>query len=92
MAYVNIAYLSSSGDLSYDSSHYLINASGGDVTVTLPQIAGDGYLYNIHKMNNAAHDVVIAPYSGDTINVGNITLGNLETARLLSFSNTWYRL
>ena len=67
------AILTITGDTTLDATHYtvLVDASGGDVAVTVPTAASAtstnvGRIYNIKRIDVSANTVTIVPSGGDT--------------------------
>lgn len=66
------------GASSDQNRQYFVDASGGDVTVTLPDSLASsqlGFSIDIQKTDSSANSVVIEPASGTINGVANISLG-----------------
>lgn len=78
-----------------DSSHFtvLVDASGGDVTVTLPAVAS-GLIYHIKRIDNTANTVLIDGNGAETIDGGataELTV-QYETIKIQADSTEWWIL
>ena len=63
----NITEITTSTTLDTGFDVYLVDASGGSITVTLPAIVADGMQYKLHRSDDTANTVTIVPTGGDTI-------------------------
>jgi hypothetical protein len=71
----------------------LVDASGGNRTITLPSASGiDGRMYTIKKVDNTSNPVTIQPQSGQYIDgASSIVLANKNDSVILqSYNGNWY--
>jgi len=82
----NINRITTSTTLSTLSDVYLIDASGGNITITLPLITADGTQYTLTRIDTTTNTVTIQGTSGQTLNgVASIALFKSSTISLQSF-------
>lgn len=70
---------------------YLIDASGGNVTLTLPTAAGNTALFAIKRTTAQGNTVTIQAFGSETIDGGNTALLNVqyESITIVSDNSNW---
>lgn len=88
--------INSNSILDLSNSVYLVDASGGGLTVTLPLIASDGMHINIVRQDTSSNNVTINSIFPNYLildtntTVSNMLLTPLTTSRFHSMNNNWY--
>jgi hypothetical protein len=88
----NITTITTSGTLSTEQDVYIVDASGGNITLTLPDITGDGMNYELRRIDTSINTVDIARGGSDLIDTAtSISLNTFSSIKLHSLGNVWYR-
>ena len=69
----------------------VIDAAGGNVTLTLPEIVEDGFTFILFRKDSGDNEniVTVASHTSDTISkVSSITLLNNQSKRIMSYLST----
>lgn len=90
--YVTLINSSQTLDFGYDT--FLVDASGGNITLTIPSAAGDGPNFIVSRIDNSTNTVTIISIdsgSGITINgSSSVTIGAHQNVRLALYIHNWY--
>jgi hypothetical protein len=79
--------------LTYNHFYIAVDASGGNVTVTLPAISGRNQAYRIKRIDNSGNTVTISAGSGQTIDgAASTTLTSLQSKYVIADGSTNYEL
>lgn len=92
---VNLTYTTASLSLTALHDYVVVNASGGNVTITLPlpSAVRRGQRYKIHRSDSSANTVTVQPSGGATVDgAGSATLAFLHTYELVWDPNnsSWF--
>lgn len=77
-------------DLGYDT--FLVDATGGNITVTVPESPGDGFNFMIARIDSSSNTVTIVPTSADINGASSVTLGVNENAKLGAYNGDWWTI
>jgi hypothetical protein len=88
---IAVGNITSSATLSELFDAFLVDASGGNILVTLPNPAADGLNYYITRTDNSGNTVTVDGLGGETID-GNPTIQINPTGKIYIFckNNLWY--
>jgi|LakMenEpi03Aug12_release.lakeMendotaPanAssembly.Ray.scaffolds.fasta_scaffold265264_2 hypothetical protein len=87
-AYITSTTSSITLDTSFDT--YIINASGGNITIILPSIVADGMVFNLVRTDQSGNIVTINTSSSQLINgVSSITINSSSEMCVRSISSEW---
>jgi hypothetical protein len=88
----NIISITTNTTLSTMFDVYIVNASGGNIIITLPTITCDGMQYKLKRTDNTpANTVTIQGTGGQTIDgVTTFLLNSLSCCEIQSFTSVWY--
>jgi hypothetical protein len=88
----NIISITSSTTLSTAFDVYIVSASGGSITITLPTISADGMQYKIKRTDNTpANTVTIQGTGGQTIDgITTFSMDALTCCEIQALSSAWY--
>lgn len=84
--------ITSSTTIDTGYENFLIDATSGSLTITLPIILSNGQFFRFRRIDNTANNVTITGTGQNIDGNTNITLPVLTTIPLLSYSNEWYSL
>jgi hypothetical protein len=85
--------VTSNTTLTYNHFYIAVDASGGNVTVTLPAISGRNQAYRIKRIDNSGNTVTISAGSGQTIDgAASTTLTSLQSKYVIADGSTNYEL
>ena len=87
---IRIVLLTEAMDNTYDT--FLIDASNGDITFTLSNIANNGENYMIKRIDNTGNIVTIQGFDSSQTILGqtSITLNPFNIVNILSYNSIWY--
>lgn len=87
---INLVTSSLTIDPNYDT--FLIDASGGNVTVIMNDILGDGHNFVFKRIDTSGNTVTLQGYdSSQTIDGSvSINLSPAQTFMIISFGSVWY--
>jgi len=72
-------------------STYLVDATPGNITITLPLITADGTTFNIKRIDGVINTVTIVGTSGQTIDSSvSLSLSPGSNFRVTSLNDVWY--
>ena len=88
----NITAITSNTTLSISQDVYLVDASGNNITITLPNITADGIHYTLQRIDTSSNNVTIAGFNSFQTISGNVSVPLLQnnTIRIQSYSDLWY--
>ena len=89
----NINLITTSTTLSTKDDVYLVNATGGSITIILPNITCDGMQYKLKRIDvNTANTVTVQGFAGAQTIDGNtsIILIPFGICEVQSYSSVWY--
>ena len=75
-------------DLGYDT--FLVDATGGNITVTIPTSPGDGSNFMISRIDSSSNTVTVVPTSADINGSSSVSLGVNENAKLGASNGDWW--
>ena len=72
------------------NEYFLIDASSGNIDITLPANKGDGSFYQFHRTDESNNIVSFFPSSGETVNnTTSITLPINRYVQPIKISDNW---
>lgn len=88
--YVTLATASTTCDYGFDT--YLVDATSGNITLTLPSYTGDGPNIMISRIDSSTNTVtIVAADTGITVNgASSVSLNSHENVRLVMLQDHWY--
>ena len=87
----NIELINTSLTLSTKSDVYLVDATNGNITITLPNILSNGMQYKLKRTDNTTNTVTIQATGGQLINNNStFTLYPLNSCEIYSYNLQWY--
>ena len=88
----NIDYINTSTTLSTKNDVYIIDASGGNIIITLPLITANGMFYNLKRIDaDTTKTVTIQGTSGQLIDgISTFTLNVTSICEIQSYNLQWY--
>lgn len=100
MSNLYVGVISSNTTITFDQDTYLVNAAGGNIQVTLPDMSecGDGPNFMISRIDSGTNNVTIRPYGTELINglsSGNLSSNQLsahQNVRLVFQGGNWYTI
>lgn len=83
--------ITSSQNIDFGYEYQIIDATSGNLTLSLPQIPYDGIWTTFTRIDNSSNTVSIVPYSGDNImGLSSLPLYELSNITLSSWgANRW---
>ena len=91
----NMYVFNATGNTTLDFGYnaYLVNASGGNLTLTLPIETGDGPNFAISRIDNTGNTVTINPQASHTVNgASTVTLGPQDSSVLVLYGGDWFTI
>jgi hypothetical protein len=90
---LSIVQVSSNTNVDSGYNVYLCSSSGGNITLSMPQISFDGEHYYFRNINGVLvlNTITISAFSGDTINGSSTySLAYNTDIHIVSYGNNWY--
>jgi hypothetical protein len=89
----HIIIINSSTTISYDVDTILVDASGGNITITIPAILGDGQNFYIYRTDQTTNIVTIISAVGETFNgASSVILHVSEAIYMTAYNGQWYMI
>lgn len=100
MTTMYLSNISANETLSLDYNAFIVDASGNNIVLTLPDVSGGahGLYFAISRIDASTNNVTIVPVTGSLLN--GLTAGNLSSSQLSThenvglvvFGSDWYTL
>lgn len=91
MTIVSINRITSSASIDENFENYLIDATSGNITLTLPDIYTEGIDFTFKREDSTGNTVTLQPYSVSNTIEGttSLLLAVSECVRLVSYDTNW---
>ena len=89
----DIRTLTATGTLSLNNDVYIVDATSGAITITLPNIVCNGIQYKMIRTDTTLNGVTVQGTGGQLIDgVATVSLLSLSILEVQSYSSAWYKI
>ena len=94
MSSIYITLVSSDTNMDMGYNCYLVDASGGNTTLTLPSILGDGQNFIVRRIDtNGSNTLTLNTSDSDTIDgLSSVQIGVGQDINVASCNSNWYTI
>lgn len=95
MTTVDVIYMTSDGTLDLNFNVFLLDATSGSLSITIPLFTSDGQQIQIKRVDSVIlNTVTISPTSPQKINstLDSILISSLGSNNMVSYNTSWYSI